>query len=136
MEEKLRSRKTATVIRSFIFVRNCTPLKSFFFFYNAPAPPEIYTFPLPDALPIARRAVASFAASSEIVRNNLVRSRRAHARPRVRPRLSHAARGAARGALRAGREAAHPASVGRRDRKSTRLNSSHLVISYAVFCLT
>src|SRR5256885_7065183 len=24
---------------------------------------------------------------------------------------------------------------GRRDRKSTRLNSSHLVISYAVFCL-
>src|SRR5256885_12131513 len=26
-------------------------------------------------------------------------------------------------------------SQGRRDRKSTRLNSSHLVISYAVFCL-
>src|SRR5256885_4295307 len=26
-------------------------------------------------------------------------------------------------------------SVGVRDRKSTRLNSSHLVISYAVFCL-
>src|SRR5256885_10532783 len=25
--------------------------------------------------------------------------------------------------------------VGQRDRKSTRLNSSHLVISYAVFCL-
>src|SRR5256885_12136094 len=33
---------------------------------------------------------------------------------------------------------AHPARRahhGRRDRKSTRLNSSHLVISYAVFCL-
>src|SRR5256885_3734652 len=28
-----------------------------------------------------------------------------------------------------------PASEPRRDRKSTRLNSSHLVISYAVFCL-
>src|SRR2546426_6391892 len=28
-----------------------------------------------------------------------------------------------------------PAAVVRRDRKSTRLNSSHLVISYAVFCL-
>src|SRR5256885_4516574 len=27
------------------------------------------------------------------------------------------------------------ASMNRRDRKSTRLNSSHLVISYAVFCL-
>src|SRR5256885_11928613 len=30
---------------------------------------------------------------------------------------------------------ARPASRGARDRKSTRLNSSHLVISYAVFCL-
>src|SRR5256885_12009090 len=30
----------------------------------------------------------------------------------------------------------HPSCRGRRlDRKSTRLNSSHLVISYAVFCL-
>src|SRR2546426_3705014 len=28
-----------------------------------------------------------------------------------------------------------PLSVERTDRKSTRLNSSHLVISYAVFCL-
>src|SRR5256885_2776494 len=28
-----------------------------------------------------------------------------------------------------------PAARGQRDRKSTRLNSSHLVISYAVFCL-
>src|SRR5258708_18312642 len=31
---------------------------------------------------------------------------------------------------------AHAASeLGRRDRKSTRLNSSHQIISYAVFCL-
>src|SRR5256885_6639599 len=28
-----------------------------------------------------------------------------------------------------------PGGFGERDRKSTRLNSSHLVISYAVFCL-
>src|SRR2546426_1560209 len=34
---------------------------------------------------------------------------------------------------RAGRP--HCGGAGRRDRKSTRLNSSHLVISYAVFCL-
>src|SRR3989454_8559466 len=33
---------------------------------------------------------------------------------------------------RAGRE---PPGAGLQDRKSTRLNSSHLVISYAVFCL-
>src|SRR5256885_2985197 len=29
----------------------------------------------------------------------------------------------------------HPAPIATSDRKSTRLNSSHLVISYAVFCL-
>src|SRR5256885_12772418 len=32
-------------------------------------------------------------------------------------------------------DAPRPAPRPRRDRKSTRLNSSHLVISYAVFCL-
>src|SRR5256885_5136097 len=32
-------------------------------------------------------------------------------------------------------EAAAPEDAGAQDRKSTRLNSSHLVISYAVFCL-
>src|SRR2546426_4310301 len=34
-----------------------------------------------------------------------------------------------------GRHAVHCRSGVREDRKSTRLNSSHLVISYAVFCL-
>src|SRR5256885_6243967 len=34
-----------------------------------------------------------------------------------------------------GRHRGEAASVPRGDRKSTRLNSSHLVISYAVFCL-
>src|SRR5438874_9513981 len=29
----------------------------------------------------------------------------------------------------------HPTSMPKRDRKSTRLNSSHVEISYAVFCL-
>src|SRR5256885_9884231 len=33
------------------------------------------------------------------------------------------------------RRRARPRRTRRRDRKSTRLNSSHLVISYAVFCL-
>src|SRR3712207_7464905 len=58
----------------------------------------------------------------------------AHARPRVAPRQARATR--------------HPGAVGadrfepprdhgrcRTDRKSTRLNSSHANISYAVFCL-
>src|SRR6266850_5529687 len=54
----------------------------------------------------------------------------------------------ARGRFRSGTTLRHPARLGcgdghrpaaplqrPRDRKSTRLNSSHLVISYAVFCL-
>src|SRR5207253_8178787 len=32
-------------------------------------------------------------------------------------------------------ETRHPVEVGAKDRKSTRLNSSHVAISYAVFCL-
>src|SRR5215510_13883355 len=49
----------------------------------------------------------------------------------------------ARGPRRSGREHAHPAAReellphagAHADRKSTRLNSSHVAISYAVFCL-
>src|SRR5260221_3450377 len=37
--------------------------------------------------------------------------------------------------MRADRETGVPIGVSCRDRKSTRLNSSHTVISYAVFCL-
>src|SRR5256885_6680107 len=49
----------------------------------------------------------------------------------ARPRDYHQAPGRARGAQRhAPARQRHPG-----DRKSTRLNSSHLVISYAVFCL-
>src|SRR5438034_1819635 len=43
--------------------------------------------------------------------------------------------GAAGGALECTHGLVAPAARGRRDRKSTRLNSSHTVISYAVFCL-
>src|SRR2546426_8140228 len=39
------------------------------------------------------------------------------------------------GPVAAGDARVSPARGGGRDRKSTRLNSSHLVISYAVFCL-
>src|SRR2546426_9221198 len=63
------------------------------------------------------------------------RGRVARAAHRLDPRRRAARRGGTHrrqvggGAVRAGPAAAH------RDRKSTRLNSSHLVISYAVFCL-
>src|SRR5437870_9037024 len=76
-----------------------------FFFFNDSAPTEIYTLSLHDALPISRSRSAPPA-----------RVRRAS-----RPRRPTRSRPRGRG------------SDG--DRKGTRLNSSHVAISYAVFCL-
>src|SRR5438132_9528315 len=70
---------------------------SSFFFFIDPAPPEIYTLSLHDALPISPRDLLGGAAQ------------------RLRP--------------------PHAELPALGDRKSTRLNSSHTVISYAVFCL-
>src|SRR2546426_10778203 len=77
----------------------------FFFFFNDTATTEIYTLSLHDALPISR------------------------ARDRLCPLRDLAVPRGARGRAREG------GRDRRGDRKSTRLNSSHLVISYAVFCL-
>src|SRR5256885_11641750 len=78
------------------------------FFFNDTATTEIYTLSLHDALPISNRGPS--AASGVVVSNVLPDSLGIlGVVPRRVPRLS--------------------------DRKSTRLNSSHLVISYAVFCL-
>src|SRR2546426_10448713 len=88
-----------------------TLLFFFFFFFNDTATTEIYTLSLHDALPISVVQIP----------------------PEARVQLD------AQPFHEVGRDvavvrgmAAHPAG---RDRKSTRLNSSHLVISYAVFCL-
>src|SRR5690349_22396887 len=91
----------------------------FFFFFNDPATTEIYTLSLHDALPI-----------STIPR----RRRRARARRSLRSGRIPASRAAASpGAAPSAASAARPSVL--RDRKSTRLNSSHVEISYAVFCL-
>src|SRR3712207_8682751 len=83
------------------------------FFFNDTATTEIYTLSLHDALPISRAA-----GGGEDHQPRAARRRRA--------RRLHLGR-------------AGPAAGGRahrdRDRKSTRLNSSHANISYAVFCL-
>src|SRR2546429_4639959 len=83
---------------------------SYFFFFNDTATTEIYTLSLHDALPIYpdRRIAAG------------------PGRPRRRRR------GARR--LHPGRHLRGVRRL-RADRKSTRLNSSHGYISYAVFCL-
>src|SRR5690348_18219574 len=88
---------------------------SYFFFFNHPATTEIYTLSLHDALPIFDDDGGG----------------RAH------PQLARQIAGDVdvRAAVRldvSGHVAAHRES---RDRKSTRLNSSHPSISYAVFCL-
>src|SRR5256885_7901843 len=80
----------------------------FFFFFNDTATTEIYTLSLHDALPISppgRGACEVPAREPGREDADPGQCRRAR-QPRVQP-----------------------------DRKSTRLNSSHLVISYAVFCL-
>src|SRR5690348_17742490 len=86
-----------------------TPSSLSFFFFNDPATPEIYTLSLHDALPISPR-----------------RSRPARSAACAREARAVAPR---RGDRRRRRAEAQ------RDRKSTRLNSSHPSISYAVFCL-
>src|SRR5438876_9530067 len=79
-------------------------------FFNDPATPEIYTLSLHDALPIyllgLRHGDHAAHADSQAVRPRRADHRQAFRKPRQ--------------AL---------------DRKSTRLNSSHPSISYAVFCL-
>src|SRR2546426_8765289 len=84
---------------------------SLFFFFNDMATTEIYTLSLHDALPICRLSPGPSS------RRN--KSRRCLPVP-ASPRFSRLSL---------------PACWPRTDRKSTRLNSSHLVISYAVFCL-
>src|SRR3712207_7387529 len=90
----------------------------FLFFFNDTATTEIYTLSLHDALPIYR--LRRPAADPRFPGGHLH-----HHRGPVRHRRRHRnQRGGGRGGV-------HGAA----DRKSTRLNSSHANISYAVFCL-
>src|SRR5256885_12918404 len=96
----------------------------FFFFFNDTATTEIYTLSLHDALPISLRSAHG------------TRRQRSHreAPGRARAGAIDGLSGAAQSG-RGRRRKRHAPRWTRRDRKSTRLNSSHLVISYAVFCL-
>src|SRR5256885_12906072 len=105
---------------------------SCFFFLNDPATPELSPLPLPDALPIpARRAKLTLRPSSPPGRATMPQTEH-WARTRVRT-CRELRRGAWYRVTRA--TPAEGVLEVSRDRKSTRLNSSHLVISYAVFCL-
>src|SRR3712207_8968786 len=83
-----------------------------FFFFNDTATTEIYTLSLHDALPI----FTTRPSTRESISSPSIRS----------PRSSRISR------LASSMSCTWPVSL---DRKSTRLNSSHANISYAVFCL-
>src|SRR2546422_7044374 len=89
----------------------------FFFFFNDTATTEIYTLSLHDALPISVSAlpVAAYWVAIEMFCANTILGSTASQRCRASSRESCSRRTS--------------------DRKSTRLNSSHGYISYAVFCL-
>src|SRR5256885_3969215 len=115
-----------------IFLKISSLIIFLLFFLKNPPPPETSPFPLHDALPIS--AAGGHAEPNQP--HGLV--------GRASSRTGHA--GDAHADI--GTQP-HPGPVGERlgdlardrtvacdqDRKSTRLNSSHLVISYAVFCL-
>src|SRR3712207_7646903 len=84
----------------------------FFFFFNDTATTEIYTLSLHDALPIWEDAIPVPTIRSRGMR---ITATGLSPPPGSRVRARESGRG--------------------EDRKSTRLNSSHANISYAVFCL-
>src|SRR5690606_41634996 len=105
------------------------PSRCRFLFFIVRAPPEFYTLSLHDALPIYLVAAVVDRARTDAAG----RARASSGPPRGGVALLRRGGGArlARAAARPPRRGAEP----RRDRKSTRLNSSHVKISYAVFCL-
>src|SRR5258708_39228467 len=86
-----------------------------FFFFNDTATTEIYTLSLHDALPISLFVEAERGAAAAYPRSSF---------PEPLSWLVDEER-----------RAAYEAAGSHLDRKSTRLNSSHQIISYAVFCL-
>src|SRR3712207_7864423 len=88
------------------------------FFFNDTATTEIYTLSLHDALPIYSSIVASLKTDSSTTRKDDCATGRGKLVPSCRSRWP-----------------CFRFSSSSRDRKSTRLNSSHANISYAVFCL-
>src|SRR5256885_6872484 len=89
-----------------------------FFFFNDTATTEIYTLSLHDALPIFVLVRGEYEEAVRLV--DAVRRQTGEERTE---------------GLVVGVKLGYVVGLAWADRKSTRLNSSHLVISYAVFCL-
>src|SRR5256885_7340171 len=95
---------------------------SFFFFFNDTATTEIYTLSLHDALPISSAISSLMNEPNAEICFSLMQGGVANGAGQKESKRMEKMRNAA-------------AQCALADRKSTRLNSSHLVISYAVFCL-
>src|SRR5690606_40417925 len=102
-------------------------------FSTAPAPTDTYTLSLHDALPISKARIipprhVQEAAADHGPRRVIFHRQALKPRGRLQPAVDERLhRPPPRVGVAAVRQ--HP------DRKSTRLNSSHVKISYAVFCL-
>src|SRR5690606_41935733 len=98
----------------------------FLFLLLRPSPPELYTLPLRDALPIFDAA-----AQADVT----ARYQTLCAHYGMQASRNNRGRGHENGSIEAPHGHLKRRIKQRLDRKSTRLNSSHVKISYAVFCL-
>src|SRR5207253_9172965 len=99
-----------------------------FFFFTAPAPTEIYTLSLHDALPILVKSISAKYGPATIVPPEIGSGVDTAYDTQQKPVASWED---GQYALKLVRSFFSDVL----DRKSTRLNSSHVAISYAVFCL-
>src|SRR5690348_18118007 len=106
----------------YLFSASSFSLSLSFFFFNDTATTEIYTLSLHDALPILCSFISPFRAERSMVRELVEQEEfiEVFVDTPIEQCIARDPKGLYRRAL---------------DRKSTRLNSSHPSISYAVFCL-
>src|SRR5437899_6752173 len=95
---------------------------------NAPSTTELYTLSLHDALPISRQVVITISTAKDRRPTKRRFMRQGHG-------TSYAWNADRNRRRRESRFVVVALQLCAGDRKSTRLNSSHLGISYAVFCL-
>src|SRR3712207_7795461 len=102
----------------------------FFVFFKDTAPTEIYPLPHPDALPIKKEPRMPKLSLNRLEKSAVKRGFQVPPFSRYSPSRPSAMRSDLKAS---GRPVVR--SMMAPDRKSTRLNSSHANISYAVFCL-
>src|SRR5207248_10522323 len=104
------------------------------FFFSESPPPAVYSLSLHDALPILLKGASAAAIYGGQAANGVVIITTRRGRPGA-PRFSVTQRFGAFDVENHLGSRIFQDSVAAEDRKSTRLNSSHRTISYAVFCL-